>query len=211
MAIQERAERTRLRLIQAAAEEFALNGYGATSLQRISDTAGLTMGALTFHFPTKIALAGAVHAQGSVLTREAVTRVAAAGAEGASTPPLQRVVDITQVLARLLHEEVTVRAAGRLSREHVPTHGASWNDFWLPSVRELLEQASSEGELPPGADPQTLTMLTRFLISGLEEAVGPGGGCPDHLNQLGAVWDMVLSGTADRRSGSRGPAASRRP
>src|SRR3989337_2793252 len=51
MVSQERAERTRQRLLQGAAAEFSLYGYGGTSLQRISKAAGVTMGALTFHFP----------------------------------------------------------------------------------------------------------------------------------------------------------------
>ncbi|GAB2715090.1 ScbR family autoregulator-binding transcription factor [Streptomyces bullii] len=191
MVTQERAERTRQRLLQAAAAEFSLYGYGGTSLQRISAAAGVTMGALTFHFPTKLALAEAVHAHGSALTRTAVAR-----AHDGDGRRLQQVIAITHVLARLLHEEATVRAAGRLTRERTLDQG-DWHDCWLPRVRELLEQASKERELRPGVDPQVMALLTHYLVSGLEEAARPDGGCPEHRHTLGAVWDLVLAGVAD--------------
>ncbi|MFI8518799.1 TetR family transcriptional regulator [Streptomyces sp. NPDC085481] len=200
MVSQERAERTRARLLHAAAGEFSLYGYGGTSLQRISGAAGVTMGALTFHFPTKMSLAGAVHTHGFALTRAAVayTATGTAVADGAgrsdgSAPHLQRVIGITTALARLLHEEATVRAAGRLSRDRTLERD-HWHEAWLPHVHELLEQAGKEGELRPGVNPHVVALLTRLLVSGLEESAQPGGGPPGQLGQLGAVWDVVLSG-----------------
>ncbi|MET9437028.1 TetR family transcriptional regulator [Streptomyces sp. NPDC006551] len=198
MVSQERAERTRQRLLQAAATEFAQHGYGGTSLQRISSAAGVTMGALTFHFPTKIDLAGAVHAHGSALTRAAVEHVAAAHADTTdsdhdNSPVLQRVIGVTHALARLLHEEATVRAAGRLSRERTLGQ-VDWNDSWLPCVDELLERADEKKELRAGVDPKIVALLTRYLVSGLEASAQPTGGCSSHLRTLSEVWDVVLSG-----------------
>ncbi|MBO0513797.1 TetR family transcriptional regulator, partial [Streptomyces beijiangensis] len=70
MARQERAEQTRRRLIEAAAAEFAAHGYAGTSLLGIVTSAGVTMGALTFHFPSKSAVADAVQEAGAAATRE---------------------------------------------------------------------------------------------------------------------------------------------
>lgn len=64
MPQQQRAERTRRRIVAAAAEEFAETGYPSATLHRIARGAGVTMGALTFHFPTKAALAQAVRQAG---------------------------------------------------------------------------------------------------------------------------------------------------
>jgi AcrR family transcriptional regulator len=198
MVSQDRAERTRRRLLQAAATEFSLNGYGDTSLQRICGSAGVTMGALTFHYPTKMALATAVHTHGVALTRAAVRDAAAHGeAEGGEdSPRLLRIIGITHALARLLQEEPAVRAAGRLSRDRTLDQ-EHWHDSWLPYVHELLEQAHEEAELRAEVDPKVMAVLTRFLVSGLEATAQAGGICPECLGHLGAAWDLVLSGVTD--------------
>ncbi|MFJ8506875.1 TetR family transcriptional regulator [Streptomyces avermitilis] len=57
---QERAIRTRNALIESAAALFARHGYEVVSLSTISARAGVSNGALHFHFPSKAALAEAV-------------------------------------------------------------------------------------------------------------------------------------------------------
>lgn len=57
------AERTaamRKRLIDAAIECLTKNGYGATTLQTVTDTAGASRGAILHHFPNKVDLMIAV-------------------------------------------------------------------------------------------------------------------------------------------------------
>ena len=57
------AERTaamRKRLIEAAIESLEKNGYGATTLQLVTDNAGASRGAILHHFPTKVDLMIAV-------------------------------------------------------------------------------------------------------------------------------------------------------
>lgn len=60
MPIQERAQRTRRRVLVAAAGVFAQRGFARASMAEILDAAGVTKGALYFHFPGKEALAKAV-------------------------------------------------------------------------------------------------------------------------------------------------------
>lgn len=60
MVKQERAARTRRTLIRAAAEVFAREGFAPASLTTISRQAGVSNGALHFHFTSKNALAQAV-------------------------------------------------------------------------------------------------------------------------------------------------------
>ncbi|MFJ4519858.1 TetR family transcriptional regulator [Streptomyces sp. NPDC088810] len=196
MVSQERAERTRGRLLQAAAREFSLHGYSGTSLQRISRSAGVTLGALTFHFPTKPALAGAVHAQGFAVTLEAVAQTGAAHTvdeDDRECPLLQRVMRISHTVAALLYEEPTVRAAARLSREQAPGLD-DWNDSWLPEVRRLLDQASHEKQLRTGVDPDIVTLLLRYLVLGMLDSTQPPETAASHLPQLTAVWDVLLPG-----------------
>lgn len=56
MAIQQRAEETRARLLQAAADCFARDGYDATGVAGICKAAGVSKGAFYHHFDSKHAV-----------------------------------------------------------------------------------------------------------------------------------------------------------
>ena len=60
MAQQERAVRTRRAVLEAAAGVFAERGYAAATIAEILNRAGVTKGALYFHFDSKAALARGV-------------------------------------------------------------------------------------------------------------------------------------------------------
>ena len=51
--MQERSKDTRTNLMDAAIEQFAQNGYDATSVAQICQTAGVSKGAFYHHFPSK--------------------------------------------------------------------------------------------------------------------------------------------------------------
>lgn len=84
MVKQERAARTRESLVLAAAEVFAAQGFAAASIAAISERAGVTSGAVQFHFDGKPALARAVEARAA----RALRRIAEAedGPERAGAP-----------------------------------------------------------------------------------------------------------------------------
>lgn len=65
MASQSRAVETRQKLLEAAAELFAANGYLETTPKNIAEAAGLTTGALYYHFKSKEDIADAIIEQGS--------------------------------------------------------------------------------------------------------------------------------------------------
>jgi len=48
-----KGERTRLRIRTAALRSFRENGYDATTIRRIADELGLSVGATNYHFPSK--------------------------------------------------------------------------------------------------------------------------------------------------------------
>ena len=114
MVKQERALRTREALIKSAAAVFDREGFRVASLTVISDQAGVSNGALHFHFASKAALADAVedaaaHRLGRI--------TAAARSEPGSA--LQLLVDATHDLARALHDDVVLRTGFELSGDHV--------------------------------------------------------------------------------------------
>ncbi|MBC3839994.1 TetR/AcrR family transcriptional regulator [Streptacidiphilus sp. 4-A2] len=51
MAQQDRGKRTRERVLDAAAEEFAVQGYSRTTINAVAARLGMSKGALYGHFP----------------------------------------------------------------------------------------------------------------------------------------------------------------
>ncbi|MFF9164837.1 TetR family transcriptional regulator [Streptomyces longwoodensis] len=195
MARQERAEQTRQRIVEAAASEFAGHGYDGTSLHGIVRTAGVTMGALTFHFRSKSALADAVQESGAAATRAALDATApATGFQGA--------LETVLALAGALRTTPSVRAAARLTREG---HGG-WYDCWAPGLRDALERSWCEQRADSGLTPLAVTTLLAHVVLGAEaaastpEALRPvtGDAPEENLAQaLRALGPLLLSRPAD--------------
>ncbi|MFE6848221.1 ScbR family autoregulator-binding transcription factor [Streptomyces sp. NPDC057686] len=144
MVKQERAARTRETLIRSAAQIFDREGFPVASLTGISSLAGVSNGALHFHFASKAALADAVEAA-------ALTRLLAVTDPG---PPsgagrVQLLVDVTHGLAAALRTDVVLRAGFELSGEPSRVSQSDLRERWGSWVEETLEQADAGGELDP--------------------------------------------------------------
>ncbi|PNG23524.1 TetR/AcrR family transcriptional regulator [Streptomyces cahuitamycinicus] len=192
MVKQERAAKTRSTLVLAAAEQFDRDGYAGTSLAQISKAAGISLGALTFHFSSKGDLADAVETAGRATTHDALTTL---GQRACSA--LQQVIELTLELARLLEEEVTVRCMVRLARER--QSGEQWSGMWLPPVRILLHQAYAAGQLRRNAE--DVTALVEHLVAGTEMHVrerreGHRASSASTDVALELIWELVLSGVS---------------
>jgi AcrR family transcriptional regulator len=192
MVKQERALRTRRSLIQAAAKCFDRHGYDRTSLAGVSAAAGVTKGALSFHFSSKGDLANAVEGEAYAITRDAI----AAAAAPAGRPALQAVIDVTHILGRLLEHDAVARAGVRLSREreHSSPEPPDWRRAWEPTVRGLLCQARHDHSLRPGADVPTIETMVACLVLGTE-LVGrrrPGRTSPGNSEFITNVWRLIL-------------------
>ncbi|WP_405475021.1 ScbR family autoregulator-binding transcription factor [Streptomyces sp. NBC_00009] len=201
MARQERAEQTRRSLMEAAAHVFDDVGYEAAALNAISSTAGVSKGALTFHFASKAELADAVQALSCRRARHAIAKVA-----HAQLPALQAVIDVTHTLADILQQDRVTRAGLRLSRERGPVAGAAmdWDRTWTKPVRTWLLEARSDRSLPGDADVHAVAAFVAHLIAGLEittrhrgilAEVIPAcasGTTSDSRAWLTRVWKLVL-------------------
>ncbi|MFB7180237.1 TetR family transcriptional regulator [Streptomyces sp. NPDC056257] len=188
--------RTRNHLISVAAAEFDRNGYDGTSLSRLSRSADISIGAVTFHFSAKGELASAVENAGWSATRRVVEGVTARGG-----PALDTLSALVLALGRLVETDVAVRAAARLTQERAGA-GPEWCCCWLPEVRDLLEQAAAQGQLDPEVDPRPVAVLTAHLVGGvLARARRSRAGRPGEVTgELGELWWLV------RRSIAAAPA-----
>ncbi|MCX5212261.1 ScbR family autoregulator-binding transcription factor [Kitasatospora sp. NBC_00240] len=171
MVKQERAGRTRQAVLMAAARTFADAGYESASLVDISRSAGVSKGALYFHFVSKQALAEGVRAAARRVIATAVLR-----ARRSDGPAVQALLDLAHELARLLREDIVVRAGVLLSQgtqSGRPAPGAAaadrcgpWHD-WTVMVRRQLAVAEAAGELRPGVGPEESAELLTAVAAGL--------------------------------------------
>jgi AcrR family transcriptional regulator len=152
VAQQERAVRTRRAILEAAAAVFDRRGYEASTITEILEQAGVTKGALYFHFASKQALAQGVleeqFAEGGVPSRDS---------------KLQEIFDVAMVLAHRMKREPMLSAGAQLSIGPVgrEVFGGGSIPGWMVVAQDLLVQAKEQGELLPHVDPaETAWVLT---------------------------------------------------
>ncbi|MFJ8827524.1 ScbR family autoregulator-binding transcription factor [Streptomyces sp. NPDC102467] len=153
MPPQQRAMQTRRDLLVAAAEVFCEKGYEAASTVEIFQRAGVTKGALYFHFKSKSDLALGV-------LEEAVTTEGVAP----QTFKLQEWIDIAMALAYRLPREPMLRAALllQLDPQFRSIFGTQpWKD-WIELTAQYLSDAKRAGELLAHVDPER---VARVLVS----------------------------------------------
>lgn len=167
MAKQERALRTRTALIASAAEGFAREGFAVASLTDISRRAGVSNGALHFHFANKADLAAAVEEEAArrltLLTR---------GTEGEEGEPevtaLQDLVDVTHALAGALRRDEVLRGGFCLTLEPTYADGRDLRAQWRQWVDDILERAYGAGELATKVKPKDVGVTVTAATVGME-------------------------------------------
>lgn len=190
MTQQDRARRTRVALIRAAALEFDRDGYVGASMGRIAQTAGLSMGALTFHFSSKSDVADAVveHARSVIVS--VLDDVGSSGGDA----PLDHLGRLVVALARTLHDSVEVRGAARLEYDR-PEHAVRWSSDWFPVMRHLAVAACRSGEVSAEMSADRVARLAALLVRAaeVERRIGADG---DGLTpqQFAGLWDVAVRG-----------------
>ncbi|MFJ9646071.1 ScbR family autoregulator-binding transcription factor [Streptomyces sp. NPDC004244] len=143
MAEQERAIRTRQTIVMAAAKVFESRGYQAATISEILTAAGVTKGALYFHFQSKEDLAQGVLAEQDqrLVVPERQSKV-------------QEMVDVVMLHAYRLQTDPLVRAGVRLSMDQQPGLDRSGPFLrWAEVCNDMFTRAKTQGELLPHVVP----------------------------------------------------------
>jgi AcrR family transcriptional regulator len=186
MAKQERASRTRQALIRAAAEVFTRQGFTLASLTTISRRAGVSNGALHFHFENKKALAWAVEDAAA----QSLHRITGGGAhpgEGA----LDTLVDGTRRLTAALAEDVVLRAGFELNGDPSLRNEARLRGEWQRWVEETLRQAARQGALAEGISSDGAARAVVAATVGLE-VLGAQDSSWLSSERIQGFWDLML-------------------
>jgi AcrR family transcriptional regulator len=177
----------------AAAECFADVGYATATTSEIAARAGVTKGALAFHFPAKAAIAAAIveecYEQWPSLITEAL-------------PAHDRILDlIGEVFGRIatqIREDPIVRATVRLQAERSqigqPIH-MPYVD-WIATSTDLYRTAAEQGELRPGVDPAALARASVAGFQGVQHVSGILAGHDDVVDRVTEWWAVMRAGIA---------------
>lgn len=156
---QPRAVATREALLRAGGAQFAATGYHKASLGEIVERAGVTKGALYFHFTGKQGLADAVIAETVAIWDRLLVQVETLGLD-----PLATLVAGTEQAATLRLEDPVVAGGTRLLKDPLvsPSWAGEHHRFAETAVRTQLTAAAAAGLLRPEVD---LTVLARSVIA----------------------------------------------
>jgi TetR/AcrR family transcriptional regulator, cholesterol catabolism regulator len=163
-----KAARTRRRILDAAAVEFAEHGYVEASLRRIAAASGLQIGSLYFHFPSKELLAGEVLAEGIEIALVQIT-----GALDALPPVTtagERLAAAIEAHIRSLDE---AGAKGAAVVRMIDTFPDSVRTQQAPVLRryarawtDQIKSCQAERAIDPALDPRLVRELLMAAMNG---------------------------------------------
>ncbi|MFD0571261.1 TetR family transcriptional regulator [Kitasatospora gansuensis] len=188
MPRQERAQRTRQLLIEAASASFDQAGFAMTGLNDVIRPTGISKGALYFHFGSKEQLAEAVMAESRAGLREAIR-----SARHSSDCPLQYLIDLSHGLARRLAEDVVFRAGLRLTDDGALAEKLRPNPHpgWALMIRGCWTGPRPARACGPRSSPMRARPCWRPRHAGVEALARRD---PDWLSSrvISLLWQAVL-------------------
>lgn len=164
------AEQTRRKLLDAAELLFSEKGVTNTSLTDIANAAGMTRGAIYWHFKNKVELFEAIHARVRLSVDEIGNEVLAAA------DPVSGLCDYwTKFLLRVAHDEQHRRVLDILFRkcEYVDEYQAAsvrvgeWCTEIVQTMTVLYAKAAETGALVPGISPEVAARTTSSMVTGI--------------------------------------------
>jgi len=189
MTQQARAVETRAAIIRAAADVFGNRGYGGASMADICVAAGLTKGALYFHFDSKDALALAVidaqHERALALGDELLH---------SDQPGLHVLLRMAFELGKQVRDDSVSRAGIRLTMESsnlsVPVV-TPYRD-WIAACELLLRRAILDGDVREDVDVAAAAHFISPAFTGVQVVSGVLTGRADLMQRLIEMWSFVL-------------------
>jgi AcrR family transcriptional regulator len=193
VAMQQRAVLTRSRVLLAAAEVFARTGFLSASMNDIVEAAGVTKGAVYFHFASKEALAVAIveeqFAQWPGLVASVIEQ---------SPDALTGIVALSYEVGSRFRDDILTTAGVRLSFERELVHAAMPTPFvgWADILQDLFTKARREGLLRPGLLPAPTARALVGGIFGIQHISEILTNRVDIETRLDEFWKIFLVGLA---------------
>ncbi|MEU9304416.1 ScbR family autoregulator-binding transcription factor [Streptomyces sp. NPDC048269] len=184
---QERAEITRQAILDGAAIAFDHAGFGGTSLSDVVKHAGVTKGALYFHFQSKEALARTLMDEQFQVSE---------GVPAIENPGLQTVIDLTHQMAFGLRTNVRIRAGIRLVIEFGSFTNPDPTPYntWIDTCHGCLTPAQERGDVLPSLDVYDLSTFLVGSFTGIQVTSHVRTGRDDLHTRVIDLWNLLLPG-----------------
>lgn len=194
--------RNRVRLLEAAAEEFAVHGLAGANINRISVAAGLAKGTVYNYFPSKEELFLAV-------AREACDRVVRRSGRAAPATTRERLLAVVAADVEVAQEnEAFYRVLAREALSGDPRSFqriVSAAEPFITRVEQILLEGAERGEVRPDVPVSELALLFAGLdLLALTQHWSTGGAWPRLQDIPGLVVRQFLEGAsapADQEGG----------
>lgn len=199
----EEAAATRDSILDAAEILFAKQGVSRTTLQHIATAAGVTRGAIYWHFVDKGAVFSAMMERATMPMDEAVKLLG----ERAITDPLQSLRDemmaVLQIVAgdekaRRVFEIATLKTEFTDEVDSARAHKREAVARWRGRMEVQFSQAKAEGKLPAGVDASNAAMCMWTMLDGLIRNWIFEPGMFDLVGLGGELIDTFLAGLKAR-------------
>lgn len=184
---QERAEITRQAILDGAAVAFDRAGFGGASLSDVVKHAGVTKGALYFHFPSKEALARTLVDEQFRVSQDV---------PALEDPGLQTVIDLSHQMAFGLRTNVRIRAGIRLVIEFgsFTSPDPSPYNTWIETCRRCLTPAQEHGDILPSLDVCDLSTFLVGSFTGIQVTSHVRADREDLHTRVVDLWNYLLPG-----------------
>jgi AcrR family transcriptional regulator len=161
---------TRTRILDAAARVFARQGYAGASLEQVAADAGMTKGAVYWHFSSKSDLFAALCEKSLTQQLQVLPRQAQSAFDSAAP---------VQGLARLLQSQLACVDEGQgnpmlffefVTSSREPAVGEALRATYgkiIDGVSGIIAQLQESGAVKSDLDPGALAVLFQALINGL--------------------------------------------
>lgn len=182
---QERAKATRTAVLLAAARVFESRGFAAATISDILAEAGVTRGALYFHFDSKEGLA-----------REIVSgHVSWQGRGGDRVRnPIQRLIDHSHAFGMALRTDPIAQASIRLTLERnaCETEVLSSYGGWVADLEAILTEARAAHLLLDQVSPDSAVRLISSVMLGAQLISECTTGRADLADRIEEIWRLLL-------------------
>jgi AcrR family transcriptional regulator len=161
------------------------------SLTDITTEAGVTKGALYFHFRSKDEVARAVIAEQHRLSHESGQQILALG-----RPGLETMILMCGDLARKLKTDPIVKAGIRLTTEVSNFDRPVLDPYrdWLNTFEVLIHRAIAEGDVRAELTPEKLAHFIIPAFTGVQLVSDTFSKRNDLLQRVSEMWEILLPG-----------------
>lgn len=184
----EQSEQTQSAILDAAADEFARNGYAAVTFQVISDRTGVSRGGVFYYFENKDVLARRILELEAGRWDGLFASATSGGERG-----LAALAACAHVIVATLHGSVRARAALRII-EDIDSDGPNAFQQWEDAIRLCLQQAIADREV---SDTIRLAEVSAALVEciyGVCLIPGVAGQDADPAGRLNRALALLLPG-----------------